>query len=217
MTRGTLLLKKTLFDFEANEIEDKKSHAADTFRINFLFVIDFHQWVCSMGFASLATAAVVSDTLIVTSFLENLLCKILCRVPRSATTCSLLILHFCLQMWFTRQNQLGCPSDLGSEAGLNFTTIKLSMQLIEQWVNYLKVFQQLRVYPVPFKQLLISKADIQEKIRAVANSFFDSKKFKVPINQILVLSRLTQKTHAILQASNILSKTDHTLQNAFSA
>ena len=74
--------------------------------------------------------------------------------------------------------QLGYTSDLESEGGLSSTTRKLSPQLREQWLQYMKDRQILRGNPIVFKEWLASRAAIHENLLAQTSSSFDRNKFQ---------------------------------------
>ena len=74
--------------------------------------------------------------------------------------------------------QLGHTSDLESETGLSSTTRKLSLQLREQWLQYMQDRRLLRGNLIVFKEWLASKAAIHENLLAQTSSSFDRNKFQ---------------------------------------
>ena len=74
--------------------------------------------------------------------------------------------------------QLGYTSDLEAEAGLSSTTRKLSLQLREQWLQYMQDRRLLRGNLIVFKELLASKAVTHENLLAQTSSFDDRNKFQ---------------------------------------
>ena len=79
--------------------------------------------------------------------------------------------------------QLGYTSDLESEGGLSATTRKLSLQLREQWLQYMQDSRLLRVKLIVFKEWLASKAVFHEHLLANTSSSFDRNSFKAVLNQ----------------------------------
>ena len=72
--------------------------------------------------------------------------------------------------------QLGYTSDLESERGLSSTTRKVSPQLREQWLQYMRDRRLLRSNLIVFREWLASKAVIHEDLLAQTNSSFDRNK-----------------------------------------
>ena len=74
--------------------------------------------------------------------------------------------------------QLGYTSDLETEAGLSSTTRKISQQLREQWLQYMKDRRLLRGNLITFKMWLAFKTVFHENSLAQTNSSFDRNKFQ---------------------------------------
>ena len=74
--------------------------------------------------------------------------------------------------------QLGYTSDLEAEVGLSSTTRKLSLQMREQWLQYMQDRQLLRGNLITFKEWIASKAVIHENLLAKTILSFDRNKFE---------------------------------------